>query len=303
MVHIVSARERPVTDAALESMLRRAYVDEGFTSPEVAAKVFEAAAVRARGEILCAWADGQGEPVGMVVLVSPTSPGRRIARAGEAEIHLLAVDVRHRRSGVGRRLVEAAEARARVAGRERVVLWTQPAMRAAQRLYAACGYTRAPSRDAEIVALTGRAFLVLEKTFARWLRPVRAEDEGFLLTMLFFAAHADLEPGVTPAHLLANPALARYVVGFGRPGDLGVIAIRGDVPVGAAWLRLLAGSDRGYGWLDDDTPELAVAVLPEAVDAGVGTAMLTELLARARERYPAVSLSVRANNPARRLYA
>jgi ribosomal protein S18 acetylase RimI-like enzyme len=134
------------------------------------------------------------------------------------------------------------------------------------------------------------------------LRPARADDEPFLLTTLFHAAHANDEPGVLPRHLLGNPALARYVVGFGRPGDLGILALRGEAPVGAAWVRLLVGAERGYGWVDDDTPELAVAVLPDAVNAGVGTAMLTELLARARERYSGVSLSVRGDNPARRLY-
>ena len=134
------------------------------------------------------------------------------------------------------------------------------------------------------------------------LRAARADDEAFLLTALFHAAHANEEPGVLPGHLLGNPALARYVVGFGRPGDLGVVALRGDAPVGAAWVRLLVGAERGYGWVDDDTPELAIAVLPEAVNTGVGTAMLTELLARARERFSGVSLSVRTDNPARRLY-
>ncbi|HZU85566.1 MAG TPA: GNAT family N-acetyltransferase [Polyangiaceae bacterium] len=301
-IQIASTRERPVADEALEAILRRVYVEEGFTPPAVAAKLFAAPVVRARGELLCAWAESEREPIGTVIMVPPTSTARRIARADEAEMHLLGVDRRHRGGGVGARLVEAAEAEARRAGFKRIVLWTQPAMRAAQRLYASGGFARAPSRDAEIAAVTGRVFLVYEKAFDLWLRPARAADQAFLLTMLFYAAHADLEPGVIPAHLLANPALARYVVDFGRPGDLGVVAIRGEVPVGAAWVRLLAGGERGYGWVDDDTPELAVAVHPEAVNTGVGTAMLTDLLARARERYPGVSLSVRADNPARRLY-
>lgn len=301
-IQIASTQDRPITDEALESILRRVYVEEGFTPPDIAAKLFAAPSVRARGELLCAWTDGEVEPIGMVVMVPPASPARRIARADEAEMHLLAVAARHRGGGVGRRLVEAAEARARRAGCKRIVLWTQPTMHAAHRLYEASGFVRAPSRDAEIAGLTGREFLVYEKAFDRWLRRARAEDEDFLLTMLFYAAHADLEPGVTPAHLLANPAFARYVVGFGRASDLGVLAFRGEIPIGAAWVRLLAGVDRGFGWVDDDTPELAVAVLPEAVNAGVGTAMLTELLSLCRKRYSGVSLSVLANSEARRLY-
>jgi ribosomal protein S18 acetylase RimI-like enzyme len=136
----------------------------------------------------------------------------------------------------------------------------------------------------------------------RVLRLARADDEPFLLTMLFYAAHAHEQPGLRPEHLLANPALARYVVGFGRAGDLGVVAEGARGPVGAAWVRLLAGDDRGYGWVDDDTPELAIAVAPELVGTGVGTRMMRQLLGHARGRYRAISLSVRRDNPARRLY-
>jgi len=134
------------------------------------------------------------------------------------------------------------------------------------------------------------------------LRLARADDEPFLLTMLFHAAHAHEEPGARPEQLLETPALARYVVGFGRAGDLGVVAEAAHGPVGAAWVRRLAGDDRGYGWVDDDTPELAIAVAPELVGRGLGTRMMRALLDHARGRYPAISLSVRKSNPARRLY-
>jgi ribosomal protein S18 acetylase RimI-like enzyme len=135
------------------------------------------------------------------------------------------------------------------------------------------------------------------------LRLARPDDEPFLLEMLFYAAHMHDEPGKQPADVLSAPSLARYVAGFGRAGDLGVLAEGDRGPAGAAWVRLLVGDDRGYGWVDDDTPELAIAVSPNALGSGVGTSLLTELLSRARAQYPGVSLSVRSDNPARRLYA
>lgn len=54
--------------------------------------------------------------------------------------------------------------------------------------------------------------------------------------------------------------------------------------------------------MDDGTPELSIAILPEHRGQGVGRQLLTRLLASARLRYPAVSLSVDARNPAVRLY-
>ena len=59
--------------------------------------------------------------------------------------------------------------------------------------------------------------------------------------MLFYAAHMHEEPGKRPADLLGAPSLARYVEGFGRAGDLGVIADGARAPMGAAWVRLLVG--------------------------------------------------------------
>jgi ribosomal protein S18 acetylase RimI-like enzyme len=100
------------------------------------------------------------------------------------------------------------------------------------------------------------------------------------------------------------PELARYVEGWGNRTDLGVIAVEQDArePVGAAWLRLLTGEAKGYGFVDDDTPELAIAVLPDHRGRGLGGRLLRELLDSAASRFSAVSLSVRADNPARRLY-
>src|SRR5690606_2173182 len=137
-------------------------------------------------------------------------------------------------------------------------------------------------------------------------RPATPEDEPFLWTMLFEAAYA-AEAGLRePGELRGVPALARYVEGWGRPTDLGVVAVgaagngAGD-PVGAAWARLLAGDEAGYGHVDDDTPELSIAVAPGRRAGGVGELMLSALVTRARSVASGLSLSVRAGNPARRL--
>ena len=95
----------------------------------------------------------------------------------------------------------------------------------------------------------------------------------------------------------------RYVYAWGRPGDAGVIALDERFPVGAAWYRLFRADAPGYGFVDEQTPELAIAVVPSRRGRGFGEELLSGLLERARqERHPALSLAVNRDNPAIRLY-
>ena len=73
-------------------------------------------------------------------------------------------------------------------------------------------------------------------------------------------------------------------------------------PIGAAWLRCWSGDQKGYGYVDDDTPELSIALLPGNRGHGIGTRLMEAALAAARKRYAAVSLSVAPDNAARRWY-
>jgi ribosomal protein S18 acetylase RimI-like enzyme len=57
-----------------------------------------------------------------------------------------------------------------------------------------------------------------------------------------------------------------------------------------------------HHYVEATTPELAIAVAPEHLGHGAGSRMITQVLKAAAAIYPAVALSVRANNPARRLY-
>jgi ribosomal protein S18 acetylase RimI-like enzyme len=135
------------------------------------------------------------------------------------------------------------------------------------------------------------------------LRRAHPDDSAFLAAMLLEAAFWRPDaPRPDPEDALRRPELSRYVEGFGRPGDLGVVA-EDEGPVGAAWWRLLSGGDRGYGYVSPSVPELSMGVLPAHRGRGIGTALLGELMERARERrLSGLSLSVERDNPAARLY-
>jgi GNAT superfamily N-acetyltransferase len=131
-------------------------------------------------------------------------------------------------------------------------------------------------------------------------------DLPFLAEMGWYAAH--WRPGAEPPPdddaLLADDRLGRYLAGWGRPGDGGVVALdERDAPTGAAWYRLFSRAEPGYGFVSESIPELSIGVRPAARRAGVGRALLTALVRLAREEgHAALSLSVEPDNPARTLY-
>ena len=136
------------------------------------------------------------------------------------------------------------------------------------------------------------------------IRPIAPEDAPFLWEMMYHAAYL-AEDGATSAEAVRGiPFLAKYAEGWGRAGDLGFVAVEtaADQLVGAAWVRRFSAEQKSYPQVDESIPELAIAVLPEHTNRGVGTRLLARLLEAARAVYPAVVLSVRATNPARRLY-
>lgn len=127
------------------------------------------------------------------------------------------------------------------------------------------------------------------------IRPATQGDQAFLREMLYEALFVPPGHEPFPCSVLDQPDIARYADGFGtRPGDVGLIAETAGERIGAAWVRLLQGDDRGYGYIDDDTPELSAAVRSQWRNQGIGTALLLRLV----EELPRVSLSVDSRNPA-----
>jgi GNAT superfamily N-acetyltransferase len=148
-------------DRALEELLELVYVGGGFTEASAAASMFNGAAVRARGEVLVA-RDSEGQLLGSVVVVPATSPARRFATSGEAELHLLAVRPDQQSRGIGSALMRAAIDTARRGGAARMILWTQPSMTVAQALYAKHGFAPVPALD----------FSRGQRTFKVFARPI-----------------------------------------------------------------------------------------------------------------------------------
>jgi len=100
-----------------------------------------------------------------------------------------------------------------------------------------------------------------------------------------------------------DASLWRYVAGWGRRGDAAVVALEGGFPVGAAWYRLFDDDEPGFGFVDEQTPEVAIAVVPSRRGHGIGPELLAALINLAREQgYERLSLSVADDSPAMHVF-
>ena len=100
--------------------------------------------------------------------------------------------------------------------------------------------------------------------------------------------------------IIELPELALYYEDFGSgPADYCMAADDEGHVVGAIWSRIM----NDYGHVDDETPSLAMSVLKEYRNKGIGTQLLGEMLLLLKEKgYKRVSLSVQKANYAVRMY-
>jgi ribosomal protein S18 acetylase RimI-like enzyme len=162
--HIQSPLGDPDEDRATTSLLIAVFAGEGYTERLRAENMSMPDALRRRGDILLA-KSATGDVLGIVICVCPTSPARQVAERNEFELHLLAVHPNARGNGVATALIAACEQRASSLGYAKMVLSTQPTMRAARRVYERLGYERNAVRDWSM-AETRNRYLVYEKSLS-----------------------------------------------------------------------------------------------------------------------------------------
>ncbi|HET9259325.1 MAG TPA: GNAT family N-acetyltransferase [Acidimicrobiia bacterium] len=136
---------------------------------------------------------------------------------------------------------------------------------------------------------------------------IRDADEDDLSTIqrvLYEAVGWDPGRELSPLEVTVElPQLAIYHHGWGRHGDIGVIAEDEGETIGGALCRLFTEEEHGEGFHDEQTPELGVAVWEGHRGKGVGVKLIEALELRAVDAgFETMSLSVEAANPASRLY-
>jgi GNAT superfamily N-acetyltransferase len=136
------------------------------------------------------------------------------------------------------------------------------------------------------------------------IRPATAGDSRFLADMLVEAANWNVVTARPRVSVLEDPRVLRYISGWPRPGDFGVIAVDSNrTPIGASWARLFPSNAPGSGFVAPGVPELTLGVNPLWRAQGVGRALIRRLSRLAVEAgHARVSLAVERANYAQRLY-
>ena len=100
------------------------------------------------------------------------------------------------------------------------------------------------------------------------IRKIRPEEHDLLREFLYQAIYLPEGVEPPPRSVVDLPELQVYIADFGtRPVDHGLVAEVEKKVIGAAWCRIMAD----YGHIDNDTPSLAISLLPEYRGLGIGS--------------------------------
>ena len=133
-------------------------------------------------------------------------------------------------------------------------------------------------------------------------RPLLASDQLRLWHWLHIALWDPPTAPLRPVEILQHPEVRIFVEGWGQSTDVGVVAVVDGKDAGACWMRLIPAR-QGLASIDDETPQLGIALEPAYQHRGFGKPMMKAALAAAwAHGYRQVSLTVHPENPARFMY-
>ena len=132
------------------------------------------------------------------------------------------------------------------------------------------------------------------------IREMREDEYPLLKDFLYEAIFQRDENNLLPKEIIEMPEIRIYIEDFGKKkDDYCLCAVVEDKVVGAVWVRII----EGFGCVDSQTPELAIALYKEYRRMGIGRKLMEEMLNLLKEKgYRKTSLSVQKDNYAAEMY-
>lgn len=136
------------------------------------------------------------------------------------------------------------------------------------------------------------------------IREIKQNELGKLEDMLYEAIYQPDEENPIPRSIVKVPEVYAYIKDFGKlKDDYCFVADFNGKIIGAVWVRIINGEIKGYGNIDDETPEFAISLFKEYRNKGIGTMLMDKMIDYLRKRgYKQTSLNVKKENYAVKLY-
>jgi len=136
------------------------------------------------------------------------------------------------------------------------------------------------------------------------IRELHKDEISILDDMLYEAIYQADENNLIPRSVLDIPEVNSYIKDFDRhKDDYCLVADCNGKIVGAVWVRIISGDVKGYGYIDEDTPEFAISLFKEYRNQGIGSQLMSMMISYLRESgYKQTSLNVKKENYAVKLY-
>lgn len=131
------------------------------------------------------------------------------------------------------------------------------------------------------------------------IRELKPNEYYLLNTFLYEAIFIPIGVTAPPQSIIYEPELQVYVKDFGKKDDKALAAIADGKTVGLIWTRIMDD----YGHIDNETPSLAISLLKDYRNKGIGSALLKHMIDKLKKcGYRQVSLSVQKANYAYKMY-
>lgn len=135
------------------------------------------------------------------------------------------------------------------------------------------------------------------------IRELKLSEVNLLEDFLYEAIFQPDDRNRLPREVIKQPEISVYIDHWGSKDDLCLVAEVAGRVIGAVWTRILAGTIKGYGNIDQETPEFAISLYQQYRGQGIGKALIQNMILMLKEKgYQQTSLSVAKDNYAFKLY-
>ena len=144
----------------------------------------------------------------------------------------------------------------------------------------------------------------VDKGFELIFRDLKETEINILEMMLYEAIYQPVGSELLPRDVIKTPEISVYIDDFFKKrDDYCLVAEVEGIIIGAVWIRILADEIKGYGNIDDKTPEFAISMIKEYRNQGIGTSLMKMMIEYLKETgYSQTSLSVAKGNYAVKMY-